>query len=91
VLQCEREFFGIDHCCAGRLLVTTWKLPEEFIEITSRHHEALTHQEDAIEVVRLSCLVADALGFAAAPHGAIRSFEDVLAEFPRKRAKTLSW
>ena len=82
VLRCERESFGIDHCCAGRLLVTTWKLPEEFIEVTSRHHEPLTHQEDATEVVRLSCMLADTLGFAAAPHGAIRSFEDVLAEFP---------
>ena len=87
VLQCERESFGIDHCCAGRLLVTTWKLPEEFIEITSRHHEPLTHQEDATEVVRLSCMLADALGFAAAPHGAIRSFEEILAEFPESVRK----
>jgi putative nucleotidyltransferase with HDIG domain len=82
VLQCERESFGIDHCCAGRLLVTTWNLPEEFIDITSRHHEPLTHQEDATEVVRLSCLLADALGFAAAPRGSIRGFETILAEFP---------
>ena len=87
VLKCERESFGIDHCCAGRLLVTAWKLPEEFIEITSRHHEPLTHEENATEVVRLSCMLADALGFAAAPHGSIRSFEEVLAEFPESVRK----
>jgi putative nucleotidyltransferase with HDIG domain len=87
VLRSERESFGIDHCCAGRLLVTAWKLPEEFIEITSRHHEPLTHQENATEVVRLSCMLADALGFAAAPHGSIRSFEEVLAEFPESVRK----
>ena len=89
VLQCERESFGIDHCCAGRLLVTAWKLPEEFIEITSRHHEPLTHQENATEVVRLSCLLADALGFAAAPHGSARSCEEILAEFPESVRKHL--
>ena len=87
VLQCERESFGLDHCSAGRLLVTTWKLPEEFIEITSRHHEPLTRQEDATEVTRLSCLLADALGYAAAPRGSIRSFEEVLAEFPESVRK----
>jgi putative nucleotidyltransferase with HDIG domain len=87
VLKCERESFGIDHCWAGRLLVTAWKLPEEFIEITSRHHESLTHQENATEVVRLSCMLADALGFAAAPHGSIRSYEEVLAEFPESVRK----
>ena len=87
VLQCERESFGIDHCCAGQLLATTWKLPEEFVEITSRHHEPLTHQENATEVVRLSCMLADALGFAAAPHGSIRSFGEILAEFPESVRK----
>jgi len=87
VLQCEREAFGIDHCCAGRLLVTQWKLPEEFIEITSRHHEPLTHQEDAAEVVRLSCMLADVLGFAAVPHRSIRSFEEILAQFPESVRK----
>src|SRR5205085_11927508 len=70
VLESEREIFGIDHCCAGRLLVIAWKLPEVFCEITSSHHEPFTHQEDANEVVRLSCALADALGFASARHGA---------------------
>ena len=87
MLQCERESFGVDHCCAGRLLVIAWKLPEEFIEITSRHHEPLTHQEDATEVVRLSCMLADTLGFAAAPHTFIRSFEEILGEFPESVRK----
>ncbi|MFY9559898.1 MAG: HDOD domain-containing protein [Terriglobales bacterium] len=89
VLQGERELFGIDHCCAGRLLVTAWKLPEEFIDITSRHHEPLTHAEDATEVVRLSCMLADALGFAAARHGSSRSYEEILAEFPESVRKHL--
>ncbi|MBI3646180.1 MAG: HDOD domain-containing protein [Acidobacteriales bacterium] len=82
VLQSERELFGMDHCQAGRLLVTAWKLPEEFIEITSHHHDPVTHVEDATEVIRLSCLLADALGFAVVRRGCPRSSEEVLAEFP---------
>jgi HD-like signal output (HDOD) protein len=81
-LENEHEYFGIDHCGAGRLLVTSWNLPEEFVAITSRHHEPLTHQEDATEVVRLSCMLADGLGFAAMPHASIRTCEEILAEFP---------
>lgn len=82
VLRCERESFGIDHCCAGRLLVTNWRLLEEFIEITSHHHDPLTHQENATEVIRLSCLLADALGFIALRHDSPRSSKEILAEFP---------
>lgn len=87
VLRRERESFGIDHCCAGRLLVAAWKLPEEFLVITSRHHEPLTHAEEVTEVVRLSCLMADALGFEAAFHGTVRNFEEVLSEFPESVRK----
>ncbi len=82
VLQRERESFGIDHCFAGRMLVIAWKLPESFVETTCSHHEPLTHHEDAAEVIRHSCLLADALGFVAAPHCSIRSCEEILAEFP---------
>lgn len=88
-LQNEREAFGIDHCCAGSLLVTNWKLPDEFLAITARHHEPLTYQEDATEVVRLSCLLADALGFAAARHPSIRGYEAVLDEFPERVRKNM--
>ena len=88
-LRYEREAFGLDHCSAGRLLAIAWKLPEDFLEITSHHHEPLTRQEDVTEVVRLSCQLADALGFAAAPHGTPRSGEEILAEFPESIRKHL--
>jgi len=88
-LQFERESFGIDHCSAGRLLAIAWKLPEDYLEITSHHHEPLTRQEDVTEVVRLSCMMADALGFAAAPHGSPRSGGEILAEFPESIRKHL--
>ncbi len=89
VLHGERDSFGIDHCGAGRLLVTAWKLPEEFIAITSRHHEPLTRAEDATEVIRLSCLLANALGFAVAGHPSLRGCAEIVAEFPESVRKHL--
>jgi putative nucleotidyltransferase with HDIG domain len=89
VLQNERELFGMDHCQAGRLLVTAWKLPEDFIAITSHHHDPLTHEEDATEVIRLSCMLADALGFAAIRQGSPRSCEEILAQFSESVRKHL--
>lgn len=89
VLQAERDLFGIDHCGAGRLLAIAWKLPEVFVDITSRHHEPLSRLEDVVEVVRLSCLLADALGFAATPRQSMRSSQEVLAEYPESVRKNL--
>ena len=88
-LHCERESFGIDHCSAGRLLAIAWKLPETYLDVTLHHHGPLTRQENVTEVVRLSCLLADTLGFAAAPHGTSRSTEEILAEFPDSIRKHL--
>jgi putative nucleotidyltransferase with HDIG domain len=86
-LENEREAFGIDHCAAGHLLATAWNLPEDFLGITSRHHEPFSREEDITEVVRFSCLLADALGFAAAQHPSIRGYEDILSEFPESVCK----
>lgn len=88
-LEKERDAFGIDHCSAGGLLIRSWKLPESFLEGTCFHHEPLTHREDAAEVVRLNCLLADALGFAAVRHSHIRPYEEIVADFPENVRKHL--
>jgi putative nucleotidyltransferase with HDIG domain len=81
-LQNEREAFGIDHCHAGQVMLKAWKLPEGFVETTCRHHEPLTREENAAEVIRLCCRLADGLGFAAMPHGSSQTCEEILGEFP---------
>jgi putative nucleotidyltransferase with HDIG domain len=88
-LHNEQELFGIDHCQAGRLLMTAWNLPEDFMAIASHHHDPLSHVEDAPEVIRLSCLLADSLGFATARRGCVRDYEEILAEFPESVRKHL--
>ncbi len=82
VLQIEQELCGIDHCQAGHSLVTAWNLPEAFLEITSRHHDPETHPRGAASLVRPSCMLADALGFAVVKYRSPRSCAEILAEFP---------
>lgn len=82
LLQSERELCGIDHCQAGRSLVTVWDLPEAFIEITSGHHDPETHLRGAASVVRPSCMLADVLGFTVVRCRSPRSPAEILAEFP---------
>lgn len=83
LLQSERELFGVDHCEAGRLMVTSWSLPNEFIDIVARHHEARTVEAfDPLALVSLSCRMSDALGFDFAPCADCHSYEDLLRELP---------
>jgi putative nucleotidyltransferase with HDIG domain len=82
LLQIEQKLCGIDHCQAGRSLVTAWDLPEAFIEITSCHHDPETHPRGAASVLRPSCMLADTLGFTVVKYRSPRSYAEILAEFP---------
>ena len=57
LLQVEQELCGIDHCQAGRSLVTAWNLPEVFLEITACHHDAPTQAPGAASLIPPSCAV----------------------------------
>ena len=82
VLASERELCGIDHCEAGRSLVTAWNLPEAFLAITACHHDPQAQAVGTAAVVPPSCALADALGFAIIPYRSPRSYAEILAEFP---------
>ncbi len=88
-LQRERKLFGVDHCQVGKLLVTRWKLPKMFIDVTSRHQEAAVAGEPSIlSTVRRSCQMADALGFSVVPPLQPQSYEEILGQLPeRDRAR----
>ncbi len=82
MLRREREVFGIDHCQAGSRLVLAWHLPDEFSAITLHHHEPQRRDGAASELIRLSCRLADALGYASSPHGPLYGRNAVTAEYP---------
>jgi putative nucleotidyltransferase with HDIG domain len=84
MLQQEREVFGIDHCEAGRQLVSAWHLPQELAAITSQHHGNVKERKefDLLSIVHYSCRIADILGFHAARAASFPTYEEILQEIP---------
>lgn len=86
VLARERELFELDHCQAGRHLADVWKLPNQFLDIISRHHSAPEAGDgfDLLAVTGLACRMADTLGFAAAPSLQCCSYQKLTSQFPAR-------
>jgi len=86
ILEGERELFGLDHCEAGRRLITEWKLPVDLEAIVSEHH--LPRQKDSCwgmtELIKVSCKLADAAGFAAFPRCEATPYPELLDELPAR-------
>ena len=80
-LDCEKQLFGWDHCETGRRLVWNWELPSDFESVVLEHHEAADSGRawGMSELVKVSCRMADGLGFAAF-HGCERSDFNLLVE-----------
>ncbi|MGD0649370.1 MAG: HDOD domain-containing protein [Acidobacteriaceae bacterium] len=84
ILPLEAGLFGCDHCQAGRHLVTDWRLPSEFDAIVFDHHAPRSMESawSMAELIKISCRLADAAGFAAFPGCQIAPFADLQAELP---------
>jgi putative nucleotidyltransferase with HDIG domain len=82
LLQSEQELCGIDHCQAGRSLVTAWGLPQAFLEITARHHAAGAHPRGAASLIPPSCALTDALGLTVVKYRSPRNYAEILTQFP---------
>jgi len=81
-LRAERARFGSDHCQVGGVLVTEWALPPAFLPITTCHHDGKAGATSADSIVALSCLMADALGFGPVQYRNLRSYSEVVENFP---------
>jgi HD-like signal output (HDOD) protein len=83
MLLVERWAFRVDHCEAGLFLTKTWGLPEEFWLPSSQHHAArnpITARN--VDIIRLACGLADALGYKAAPMVQAELPEALLGQIP---------
>jgi HD-like signal output (HDOD) protein len=68
LLEKERAVLGIDHCEAGGWLARTWGFPDDLRCIVITHHHPLQEQTfELIDLVRLSVMMADSIGFAFVP------------------------
>jgi len=81
-LALEREVFGIDHCEAGAWLADKWGFPDDLREVVAEHHKPVQPEFRLVDVVRVAVLLADKLGFDAAPSN-FGSFGQVLALLPQ--------
>jgi HD-like signal output (HDOD) protein len=87
LLHSKREFCGIDHCEAGRSLVTLWNLPGAFLGIAAGHHDPEARPTGTASLIPPSCELADALGFDVVRRRFPRSYAEILVR--RASAKAL--
>ena len=86
ILEGERQFFGWDHCATGRRLVEEWKLPEELLPVVAEHHEGKCDRPawGLGELIKMSCRMADVLGFPAFQGCECGEFDALVEELPER-------
>jgi putative nucleotidyltransferase with HDIG domain len=91
VLDAERALFGMDHCETGRQLIADWKLPENFEAAVADHLSARRDDGawDVTELVKVSCAMASAVGFAAFSGCEPKSFDDLLKQLPARERRMM--
>jgi len=87
MLEEEAELFGFNHCEVGNKLIVDWKLSSEFGPIVSDHHSP-RHTDGAVgcwnmsELIKVSCCLADSIGFPAFPGCIPKPYEELLDLLP---------
>lgn len=63
-IRLEKVLFGVDHCEAGKLVARTWGFPDILQASMANHHEMpVSGNGTSPDLIRLSCQMADWLGF----------------------------
>jgi hypothetical protein len=93
ILEEESVLFGTDHCQAGRHLVGQCRLPAEFDPIVFEHHcdRRAENPWSMGELIKISCRMADAVGFPAFPGCEIAPFADLQNELPDRERGAFHW
>jgi putative nucleotidyltransferase with HDIG domain len=93
ILKEETDLFGTDHCQAGRHLVGQCRLPAEFDPIVFEHHcdRRAENPWSMGELIKISCRMADAVGFPAFPGCEIAPFADLQNELPDRERGAFHW
>lgn len=87
ILDGERALFGIDHEALNEKLIEQWNLPSELS--TGDHHRAreADREWDLRELIKMSCRLADTVGFPAFAGCESQSFDELIALIPEKERK----
>jgi HD-like signal output (HDOD) protein len=83
VLRAERALLRVDHGLAGAWLVKNWSFPAPFVETCEHHHAPLSPDDpELLQVVKVSCRMADAAGFSAIRYVQAPVYDDVIQSLP---------
>lgn len=73
----ERAVFGYDHCEAGRILATTWKLPTDIVDAIAAHHEPDEFGSEMGNLVHVSECLSHALDLGELPGNQVPELSDL--------------
>lgn len=89
ILEPERALFGMDHSETGLQLISDWQLPADFEPVVFAHHAGRRSDRawSLTELIKMSCSMADACGFAAFCGCEAPAYEALLAELPARERR----
>lgn len=73
----ERSVFGYDHCDAGRVLASTWKLPTDIIDAIAAHHEPDGFGSEIGNLIHVSECVSHALDLGELPSNRVPDISEL--------------
>ncbi|HTX37880.1 MAG TPA: HDOD domain-containing protein [Bryobacteraceae bacterium] len=83
VLSAERALLRVDHGVAGAWLVKNWSYPATFMQACEGHHAPLAPEDpEILQVVKVSCRIAEATGFSAVRYSPAPEYDDILRSLP---------
>jgi HD-like signal output (HDOD) protein len=83
VLAAERALLRVDHGVAGAWLVNKWSFPAAFGQSCEHHHDRLAADDpELLQVVKVSCRIADATGYPAVRYHEPPAYNSVIGGLP---------
>lgn len=73
----ERAVFGYDHCDAGRVLASTWKLPTNIIDAIGAHHEPDGFSSEIGNLIHIGECMSHALDLGEIPSNRVPDLSEL--------------
>ena len=85
LMQSERDLFDLDHCEAGSWLAKGWDFPAELVSVIAEHHGPKRPDGSTLlNLVHLSCRLAESIGFEVTEPGPEQECERMRDELPKE-------
>jgi putative nucleotidyltransferase with HDIG domain len=82
---CEKSIFEIDHCQAGKWILSYWGFPKDLLEVVSLHHDKPgAGGSMLLRTVYAGWQMADLLGFSALNRPVAYKIEEIVSVIPGK-------